>query len=403
MYSERIVQRNIEAYEKATKTKLVRHEIGYVEDTVKTLSRIIGYDGDPKRPFTQDELTFIRNEQIMSKFDFLYWAERYGFFIKDGGTFGKFKPWESQMIVLRMIASIEEEMYDRLDRNEPVDGILIAAHKARQLGLTELIKFIIDHRVTTSDHIRGLIASVDDQKVFDLFQRHERTIDNLPYWLRPSKTYHEKGKHIYFDKLDTRLIVQDSRQMSGLGQGEQYEVSHLTECASWSNPLTIEHDFFPTLAQSVRTFSGLESTAQGRVGWWYDFIKHLVNGGTSRWKLCFIPYYAEPTKYRRRAPEGWKPTEVSMQHAQKVYETSARFVGKTVILPKDTLYWWESTRAEYQEKGSLNLFLTNFCSTPEESFQHTTQSAFAPELLDELRMRSVTHPPSYEIMETQAQ
>lgn len=388
MYSEKIIARNVSSYESATSVALRRNEIPYVDAMIERLRKLLNEDGSLQRPFSSEEMSFMRNEQVMSKFDFLYWAERYAWFIGEGGVFQRFHPWESQMIALRLISSIEEEMSERILRSEPVDGILLACHKARQLGLTQLWQLLLGHRLTTTDHIRGLIGSVDDQKVFDVFQRFERIIDNLPYWMKPSKTYHEKGKHLYFDKLDTRLVVQDSRQMSGLGQGEQFEVSHLTECASWINPLTIEHDFFPTLAQSVRTLSGLESTAQGRVGWWYDFIMHLVNGGTSRWKLCFIPYYAEPSKYRRQPPVNWQPSDISMQHAQKVYETSAKYVGKQVMLSKETLYWHETTRKEYQERAALNLFLTNYCATPQESFQHTTVSAFSADDLDYMRLES---------------
>jgi hypothetical protein len=397
VYSQKIIERSIAAYENATGTKLIRHEHSYVDSMIGHLNKLLGENG-LVRQFTAEELAFVKNEQIMSKFDFLYWASRYGYFIGEGGVFQRFNPWESQSIVLRLIAKIEEEMYDRLDKGQPIDGILIDAHKARQLGLTQLAQLLIGHRTTTTDHIRGLLASVDDQKVFDLFQRFERIIDNLPYWMKPSKTYHEKGKHLYFDKLDTRIVVQDSRQMSGLGQGEQFEVSHLTEVASWENPLTIEHDFEPTLAQSIRTLSIRESTAQGRVGWWYDTITHHVNGGTSRWHLCFIPYYAEPTKYRRQPPDNWNPSNLSLQHAQKVYETSEKFVGKKIMLSKETLYWHETTRAQYQEKGILNLFLTNYASTPEESFQHTTQSAFDSDLLDYMRLGAASNPAAYEIL-----
>jgi hypothetical protein len=75
-----------------------------------------------------------------------------------------------------------------------------------------------------------------------------------------------------------------------------------------------------------------------------------------------------------------------MMHAKKVYETSREFVGKEILLSKETLYWYETTRAEYQDSGKLNLFLTNYAATPEESFQHTNLSAFSTEVLERLRL-----------------
>jgi hypothetical protein len=56
-----------------------------------------------------------------------------------------------------------------------------------------------------------------------------------------------------------------------------------------------------------------------------------------------------------------------------------------MMLNRDQLYWYESTRSEYQKGNNLAFFLTNWPATPEESFQHSGQSAFSVELLDTLR------------------
>jgi len=57
-----------------------------------------------------------------------------------------------------------------------------------------------------------------------------------------------------------------------------------------------------------------------------------------------------------------------------------------VLLSKETLYWYETTRQEYQDAGKLNLFLTNYAATPEESFQHTNISAFSTEVIEKIRL-----------------
>lgn len=154
-------------------------------------------------------------------------------------------------------------------------------------------------------------------------------------------------------------------------------------------PGEIEHNFFPTIPQNVRALSLLESTAQIRGDWWHQFCVTLQRGFTRRWRFAFIPWYAEPGKYRAAPPEGWVPTTVTKLHAQVVYDTSTLYCfGKRVTLSREQLYWWESTRDEYQRKGVLNIFLANFCATVEESFQHAGVSPFQTELLEKLRGRT---------------
>ena len=71
--------------------------------------------------------------------------------------------------------------------------------------------------------------------------------------------------------------------------------------------------------------------------------------------------------------------------AWKVYNTSAEFLGKQVTLERQHLYWYETSFSEALENNSLNLFLSNYSITPEQSFQSTTQSAINPNVLEWMR------------------
>lgn len=237
------------------------------------------------------------------------------------------------------------------------------------------------------EHTRAMAASVDDDKVLELYDRDKLIIDNLPFYLRPSVGFDEKAQHIFFDKLGSRVIYQLGTQKSGLGQGRQFDVTHLTECASWPYPGIIEHDWMPTIPQSLRAFALLESTAQGRGNWWHQSIKKLQEHRLRRWHLIFIPWYAELKKYRASPPVDWKPSEEAMLHAQRVYETSRKYVGRDIMLTRDQLYWWQSTRDEYYLSNNLAVFYTNYCATIEESFQHRSKSAFGFDCLEHYRQR----------------
>ena len=69
---------------------------------------------------------------------------------------------------------------------------------------------------------------------------------------------------------------------------------------------------------------------------------------------------------------------------------SKRSSQASIILstPKEHLYWWETERDAAIKSGTLNMFLSNYCATPEESFQHVNVAAFPPEILEKLRLQT---------------
>lgn len=389
MYSPKIVQKRLEKAEKALKTTFKRYS---VEESKAKTAEIA------KNPQNLNDFDakFVRNEQILCKFDFRYWAERYCTIALDpvmGGGMGTLMVWKSQELGLQVIGKQEEKCYEQAERGEPVDGICAVGHKARQLGFTMLSRALCIHRLTLWKNMRAMAASVDDDKIQELYDRDKTIYDNLPFFLKPSIGFDVKSEHIYFDKMASRILYQQSRQQSGLGQGRQFDLGHLTECAFWPDPRMIEFDFFPTLPQGPNTLCLLESTANGRGNWWHEFTNEVRKGFHRRWVYIFSPWYVEEKKYRAAVPAGWTPSEVTLQHAKKVYETSREFVGRDVLLPREQLYWYETERDSAIRRGSLNLFLTNYCATPEESFQHTTQAQFSVETLE--RIRLATYKPFY--------
>jgi hypothetical protein len=401
MYSQRVVEQSHQRLEADLKLQLVRYEPWQSWEFSEHLKRLYDTEkGSTIRPLKPEEKSFIRNERLMCSIDYLYWT-RYAWIIADGAVGGglqRFTLWASQQIIFDVIAKLEEEMVEAWNRGEPVDGILLAIHKARQLGATMLWRTLIIHRLTTQPHTLGVTASIDDQKVLNLYERDDRLLKNLPWFLSPSIGFNEKAQHIIFDKLDSSLLYQEYVQKTGLAQGEQYLVGHMTEVASADTAAyMLEHHYFPAIPQSPFALHGMESTAQGRGNWWHEFVEETRKGGT-RWKLVFVPYYAEPQKYRRKPPVGWVPSEVAMLHAKRVYETSEEYIGRALMIPREQLYWWETTREEYRRKNELHFFLTNYCATVEESFQHSGSNIFNSELIDLMRSRTFVPQAAYELM-----
>src|SRR5690348_10581302 len=198
MYHPALNQRQIETVEQRASLKLVRYAAWQSEERAAELDKLRKQDGTFKRPLKKEENAFIMNERLLAKLDFQYWCERYGTIEFDpaasGGRTGIGKPelWESQLLLLNLVGKLENEQYDAYQRGEPVDGVIIADHKARQIGHTELIRLMAMHRQTLWSYTRGAAASVDNAKKHELYRRDKVIYDNLPYFLKPKMQYDVK-------------------------------------------------------------------------------------------------------------------------------------------------------------------------------------------------------------------
>ncbi len=403
MFSPRIIERKQSKLEEKLGISLHRYEIGEVEDRVEHLKTLVNEDNKLVRQLRPAELEFINNENLLSAIDFRYWAERYGTLKLSGGGMGCLKPWGSQEIVLNRCAKIEEREWEKKDRNEPFSGIRMLWHKARQLGLTAVARLIIQHGLYFNQHVGALSASIGQGEIGELYDRDSLIYDHLPWWMKPERRFNVKNESMHFEKLNTRIEYQESKQKSGLGIGRQFELSHLTECAAWENSAIIELDYFPTIPivnrddaaykRGPRVIAILESTAQGRGNWWHEYTEATRIGDHPEWDYIFIPWYAEPGKYRLTPPPSWRPNEVTKAHAKRVEATSSQWMGQTVRLDVEQLYYYERGYESARKANTLNFFLTNYPAEPEEGFQHSTAGAFDFDSLD--RFQRMCKEPEY--------
>lgn len=405
MYHPEVIAHEQATLEKRLGRKLKRYDPAYswqVEEHLQAL-----WDRDNARllrPLKREESEFIANEQLLCSIDFDYWC-RYAWILADGAMGGglvRFRPWAAQEILLGVVRQMQREQWEQARKGEPQDGVLLAVPKARQEGVTMLARVLLMHLLTTTPHVLGVTGSVTPEKVMKLWERDIRILEHLPWYMRPSRGAPDiQGEHLTFDRLDSSLLYQEFTQQSSLAAGEQYLVGHMTEVAQSPYPGRFKLDYFPAIPQSWRSVHVLEATPDGRGNWWHQFClacqKHK-----ERWRLRFIPWYATPEKYRRMPPEGWEPSQVSLLHAQKVWETSTEYVGKQVMLSREQLFWWESTREEHVRDGMLPFFLTNYAGTLEESFQFSGTSIFPPDTIE--RYRLMTRPPRecYEVIGSRA-
>lgn len=394
MYSPKVV--DFALYKlKARGTKWERRDVGQCIDIAKKLTALYDFKtGQYTRALTLQEATHVRSETILCRHDFRYFAERYGTIDLDASTGGGVGPmtfWASQLRALELIAKREEEIYDNYHKHGFSDGILSVWHKSRQLGATAIMRLINAHRMLLWKHTRCIAGSLDIDKIHELYVRDKTVLENLPPFLIPSVEFDVKDSHIAYSNLKSRLTYQQANQKAGVGIGQQFDISHMTEVAFWEMAPRLKLDFLPAVPQSPTTFVAFESTANGRGNFWHEFTEdvRMKHEGFQSWIYIFTPWYIEDKKYRRIPPEGWVPNDVSKEHAEMIDRTSTEFCGKRVTPTRDQLYWWESEYMMHKKEGSLNIFLSNYCATPEQSFQHSTRAALPIEIVDRMRSTSI--------------
>jgi hypothetical protein len=398
MYSPKIVQESQDRIEREMGWKLKRYEPEQswgVSASLDAQRRAV-LDGGS---FSPDRQRFVDNEMLLCKIDFRYFA-RYINIDLDGGGAGPLKLQESQDIALsRYFAPAEERMWEAVARKEPVDGLLFLWNKARQIYATTLVRAMTFHRLIFTADIKAMVAPAEDQQINPMYERDAKLLAGIPWWMRPSTNdpdnggYNAKDEHISFAgapgraPLHSYLRYYSGTTKGGIGQSVQYQLQHITETAFWPDPFKqLDYILDPACPQSIHTLNVRESTSDGRGDWWH-YNTEAARKHETKWGYIFMPWYVVSNKRRRMPPPDWSPDTLTFQHADLVIKTSPEWLGKTVTLDRQQLYWWETERKEHQKKGALGTFYTNYPATPEESFQHSGNMAFTAEQIEGWRLK----------------
>lgn len=401
MYHPTIVARAQErlerAYVKAFPEGLTRYPVDECAHLADRLAGAVTPEGQLTRRLTPEEDRFIANERLITKIDYRYTAERYHYIRSDKGLQRLYPLFEPQAIILDRLGKLQLE---RAETGHP-DGLLANVLKARQEGVSTLVQSLCAHRVTTHTHVNALTASdvPENSGSEGIFGKFELIVDNLPWYLRPRTKFHKKDTHWVFEN-GSWMTVESGKSMKGglqeeggtkgnLGRSRTYTVGHLTELSTWERPEQIDDGLLPAVPRSPRTLLCKESTAKGRHNWhhhdWLQAVKWQGQGAVGgRFIAIFLPWYAL-SKYWLPAPVGWLPTLTTLQHAQKVEREGPRWLGRSVHLSRNQLFWYEQTRADYEAKDTLAKFLEEYAADPEECFQHSGRSIFSLRQLEILQ------------------
>lgn len=363
-------------------------------------SRLLGHlrneDGTLLRPLTAEEQSFILAERLLAKIDFRYFAERYVHVNKAGQALEPLYPlWESQEIILSKISEVEEE---RAESGHP-DGILVLILKGRQLGASTISQALLVHRSITHTNIKALIGSdtPDNSGSDGLFGMFELILANVPWWLKPEETFHQKNRHVHFSNGSV-VRTESGKSMKGglteeggdkgqMGRSKTYSVLHLSEISTWEHPEQIDDSLMPAVPQTPRTLMIMESTAKGRANRWHHWW-NLACQGAGRFTPIFVPWYAEKTKWWLPAPVNWTPDAETLAHAKQAEFHGPKYMKRAVRLTRNQLYWYERERYTKEAVGELYKFRSEFPSMPEEAFQYSGRSIFPLAVQERIRAQA---------------
>ena len=259
--------------------------------------------------------------------------------------------------------------------------------KARQLGLSTICEGLVFWKTIFTPVCNTLIVATDTLKADDQFEMSRLAYECLPWWMRPETRYDQKGRILNFDRKDdfmrkmrpglrSTIFVEAANKSTGVARGKTIRACHMSELATWEGGgETLTQQIFPTMnATDVMAF--MESTAEGRSGFWYRFWRDTIDGKT-QWHPIFIPFY-RVRKYSTPIPQGtvFLPTADEEQYRQKIQEDSHTKITDEV------LNWRRTKLAEFvslegDEFGFMQEYPVNWI----EAFQGKGICAFNKRLL----------------------
>ena len=346
-------------------------------------------DGTLLRKLNQEEETFLAATRLRITFDYPYFAERFVYIDEEGHGLRPLYPlWESQQCALDRLGQLELQ---RVQEKHP-DGLLLNILKARQLGMSTFSQSLLAHGALTRTHTRVLIgADVESQATY-LFSMFSRIYDNLPWFIRPDRKTFRIGRELTLSNesvaqtawgKSTRGELQEStgRQKGNIARGKTFSRVHISELSTWDNPGQLDDSLLPAVPVSPLSLVLFESTAKGAGNWWHKQWL-ATEEGIGRFVNLFIPWGVEPKKYSLPAPINWQPSETTLLQARRAEEIWPKYIGKSITLNRDQLYFYESTRAYYAKKGDIAKFFEEYASDPEECFLYSGRSVWTLEQLE---------------------
>ena len=414
MYAPSRVAQRIELAQREFNVRLEPHSISEIEvfeDHLRSKNMyVLDQNGRPKatQNLSQFEHDWILNEQLLVSCDAKYALTRYCYLQDDENSIHRFDFRVPQRIFFDIICDLEAS-------GRTLEFIIL---KARQLGMSTLVELLIGLRIIFGYGVNAVIGSADQTKTALMAKMIFLLYDYLPVWLRPECTRRVESDRglLAFGQSATSVSFQHGAQMSGIARGTTPTIYHLSEVATFTDPVNqIESALFRAVHASPNVFGALESSGEGDKGWWPDRWR----SSRDFWRLrqarhcpLFLPWFCGIEMYPKRQwieydfpiPHNWYPNQDTRNHVAKceLYIESNSHLKKHLLedqrrrnmpptdkwkMPKEQQWFWEFGHEEAKRNGTTAKWYQEMCADDEEALQRSITSAFSHETLAEIELR----------------
>jgi hypothetical protein len=240
MYSPRVVEANLDAFEAAERWRPVYHSLDQVLEFKSYIDSITKVDSNIRNSYVtitrkltarrQKEIRrWVENEQVLCSLDSGYFERIYAYICDEKGEIFKFLNRKSQDV----FDSILEEFDDKQV------AIELLVLKARQVGISTKVALKFLQRLLFIPHTQAVMASVQSDKSELIGRILQICLERCPWWLIPRQTT-SRIKLWGWDN-GSILSVQSGMQATGVAQGWTPTCTHISEIGDIPNQIGRAH------------------------------------------------------------------------------------------------------------------------------------------------------------------
>lgn len=252
---------------------------------------------------------------------------------------------------------------------QPMRAIIL---KARQLGFSTFLQSWFYENLDRSQLQQSLTVSYDNESTTDLFSKAKLVHDCM--WF-PRPTERSSRKEITFKDNRSSFKTRTQGNMAA-GRGETFQKMHLSELPMWSNDTEVLTGLFQCVPMEPETFIGIESTARGAVGEFYDGWQAAEKGESD-----YTPFFA-PWFWDEQYTQPFGRDDTRNHFMRKMSKEDRAYMRKHNLSPEQMN--WRSWKIRNDLQGSVRKFRQEFPAEPMEAFLTTGNPAFDPDKVSEM-------------------
>lgn len=336
------------------------------------------------------ELEFVREETAHCIADRVYFMENFYCIQPENGVLTTFVSlWDHQW-------QVEEAI--RKEREATGQSRVIVL-KPRQAGITEYSTAVMCHQTWFVPHSYTISVAQAPDVAGHIQRKINLAVDNLPWWMRPERLYHNKGEYLEFQRKDEMersnnpglgsvFVTTHAARESGVAIGRTIRNFHGSEISRWASGEIFTGDLEPSM-NAPDLMGIMESTGLGSSGFFYDICSESMEDPDAEWKLVFLAAY-KAKKFSLPITPKQQPF-VLTELEQSIHD---RVLREEHFDIKPEFFNWRRRRVKASIKRTGHPFshYESYPITPQEAFQSSGNLVLPRHKLDEQSASCVRKP-----------